>query len=823
MSTKEEKQMKKCENKGKDYNEKTGRCIKKKKSKECPEGKVLNPETGKCIKDKKKKEKLVLKVSEDKESESEAKAEAKGEAETEAEAPPTQIETIQQEINEMVNLEKKKIELSKPVKSKKIKEKLKLKENTPEETILVDLQEGLKQEYKELDELEKDDEVYQEQFKEFKIKKEIVENLDAKTTDEFNYLYPTLDDPNFNIKISEKKEFYDTQYDGDVKDKDGNNIDINLQSDKLCNAEFELSPNQLFVRNFLSFQTPYNSLLLYHGLGSGKTCSAISVAEEMRDYLNQMGISQRIIVVASPNVQDNFKIQLFDETKLKNIDGLWDIRSCTGNKFLKEINPMNMKGLTREKIIRQVNKIINNSYLFLGYIEFANYIDAISKVEGDMDERKRQEISKSKLNKNFSNRLVIIDEIHNVKIADENKDKRAASEIMKLVKNVNSLRLLLLSATPMYNSYKEIIWLINLMNINDNRPPMEISDVFTSDGSFKTDDTGREIGRELLERKATGYVSFVRGENPYTFPYRIWPAIFSPDHSIISRKINYPILQLNDREVTEEIEIIDLYVTKIGNYQANAYEYIINELKGEGSKTITTKKGETRQLPSFENMESFGYTMLQRPIQALNIVYPNERLDRYMEGEDIKVNVSDLVGTDGLDKIMKYNEERIEGSTMKKKDFEYKKNDKLEDRIFSPSQIGKYSSKIKNICDSILNSSGIILIYSEYIDGGLVPVALALEELGFTRYGDQSSLFKTPPTAPIDSITYSPKTRQNEDTFRPAKYTMITGDKRYSSNNLKDLKELNREENKNGEKIKVVLISKAGYEGLDFKIYVRFM
>ena len=810
MSTKEEKQIKKCQNKGKDYNEKTGRCIKKKITKDCPEGKVINPETGRCVKGKKKKEKLVLKrtVSNEKETSVEP-------------VIPIEPETIEQVETEQVipeivmPIEPEKKIIKKPAKSKKIREKLILKERTPEQdTILVDLQEGLKKEYNEIS---KDDEFYEEKLKEFKLKKEIVENLDSKMSDEFNYLYPTLDDPNFNVKISEKKEFYDTQYDGNVKDKDGTNIDINLQAEKLCNAEFELSPNQLFVRNFLSFQTPYNSLLLYHGLGSGKTCSAISVAEEMRDYLNQMGIVQRIIVVASPNVQDNFKTQLFDETKLKNIDGMWDIRSCTGNKFLKEINPMNMKGLTREKIIRQVNKIINNSYLFLGYIEFANYIDGISRVEGDMEERKREQISRYKLNKNFNNRLVIIDEIHNVKVADENKDKRAASEIMKLVKNVNSLRLLLLSATPMYNSYKEIIWLLNLMNINDKRHPIEISDVFTSDGGFKTDDSGREIGRELLERKSIGYISFVRGENPYTFPYRIWPAIFSPENSIISRETNYPVVQLNDREISEVMEIIDLYTTKIGSYQQNAYEYIIDALKGEGTKTTSTKKGTEKQLPSFENMEKFGYTMLQRPIQALNIVYPNERLDRYMEGEEIKVNVSELVGTEGLDKIMKYNEEREEGSSAKKKDFEYRKNDGPDDRIFSSSQIGKYSSKIKAICDNILNSTGIVLIYSEYIDGGLVPVALALEELGFTRYGEQSSLFKTPPTAPIDSITYEPKTSETVGTFRSAKYTMITGDKRYSPNNLKELKELNREENKNGENIKVVLISKAGYEGLDFK------
>ena len=32
------------------------------------------------------------------------------------------------------------------------------------------------------------------------------------------YLYPILDDPNFNIKISQKKEFSDTRYDGSIYD-----------------------------------------------------------------------------------------------------------------------------------------------------------------------------------------------------------------------------------------------------------------------------------------------------------------------------------------------------------------------------------------------------------------------------------------------------------------------------------------------------------------------------------------------------------------------------------------------------------------------------
>jgi len=47
-----------------------------------------------------------------------------------------------------------------------------------------------------------------------------------------------------------------------------------------------------------------------------------------------------------------------------------------------------------------------------------------------------------------------------------------------LLNNVDNLRLLFLSATPMYNSYKEIIWLLNIMNLNDRRSQIELKRCF---------------------------------------------------------------------------------------------------------------------------------------------------------------------------------------------------------------------------------------------------------------------------------------------------------------------------------------------------------
>ena len=227
---------------------------------------------------------------------------------------------------------------------------------------------------------------------EFLRKKEQIEYAEEKRNKESSFLYPTLNDPNFAHKIASHQEFADTKYDGKLRD-------IKEFANKMCNASFELLPHQLFVKNFLSFQTPYNSLLLYHGLGSGKTCSSIGIAEEMRSYMKQVGIKQRIIVVAAPNVQANYKLQLFDERKLREVDGIWNIDSCVGNAFIEEINPTNIKGISREKIISQVKTIINQYYVFMGYVELANFIRkkiSVTDVNLTFEDKRKLEIQNMK-------------------------------------------------------------------------------------------------------------------------------------------------------------------------------------------------------------------------------------------------------------------------------------------------------------------------------------------------------------------------------------------------------------------------------------------
>jgi hypothetical protein len=188
--------------------------------------------------------------------------------------------------------------------------------------------------------------------------------------------------------------------------------------------------------------------------------------------------------------------------------------------------------------------------------------------------------------------------------------------------------------------------------------------------------------------------------------------------------------------------------------------------------------------------------------------------------KQVQIDPHELTGRKGLERVMNYTAQL---SPPEKGSFEYKKPiENKYGKIFSKNIIGKYSLKIKNILESIYSSEtdkvseGVILIYSQYIDSGLIPVALALEEMGFTRYGQNAKpLFKNKPSELVDVRTM--KVPEDKKNFIPARYSMITGDPRLSPNNDYEVKGLTNEDNKTGNKVKVVLISKAGSEGIDLK------
>lgn len=635
-----------------------------------------------------------------------------------------------------------------------------------------------------------------------KEKKEYYANLktpDSKT----DFLYPSLENPYFGKQVSLQKDFANLKFDGEIVDKH----DIKKVSDIICaNPEFELLPHQHFAKRFMSGQTPYKSILLYHGLGSGKTCSAIGISEEMRSYTKQTGVNSRIYIIASPNVQDNFKLQLFDESKLVQTNGLWSLNTCVGTKILNEINPTNSP-MEREKIVSQAKTIINRDYKIMGYLEFANYIDRKINV---LSSNVEQELIK----KYFSNCLIIIDEVHNC-----TKDsKTLSSQLKKLAKHADDLRFVLLSATPMYNSPKEIIWITNLMNLNDGRSAIKYSEVFDEDGTIM--ELEEDKGIQLLRRKLNGYISYVRGENPYTFPFRVYPPLATQKFVAMnsSQELDVPLQG-------------KIFLTEIGEMQKRVYDLVIRKSLDAGDGLFVVNDVDA----DLENMEKYGYSKLQAPLQSLIITFWNSEFSRIIADEDERY--VDLFGQKGLENIMKYEKKDIKiGEDAKisiKCNYEYKAK---VPRIFSQAELPKYSAKLSTVCDCIRASAnkiveidgvqtaihgGIIIVYTQYIYGGIVPMALALEEMGFLRYGANSSLFRNNMVKNrVDARTMKLRDEVPMSEFKQAKYMIISGDKYFSQNNADDIKVATSKANMYGDDVRVILISRAASEGLDFK-YVR--
>ena len=654
---------------------------------------------------------------------------------------------------------------------------------------------------------------------------DIKNDFDKKEKEEYdNYQdldlrYPRQVDPNFNIKIYEKKEFHDLLRKDDTKEK-ANDFEKSVEDE--CKSDFQILPHQQFVKNFMSIDTPYNSLLLYHELGTGKTCSAIGVAEETRAYMTRSGISRKTFIVGNNNILSNFRLQLFNPAKLEDKEGkkIWTLDTCVGESLLSEMNEQQTQGKTREEITVEINALIDKYYEFVGYRKLANIIE--SKIGNDIDlenlndtnhndlTSKRNDKVIRAVRKQFNNTLFIIDEAHNILQRDESKRKRAAIMLEKIAKYCDNVRFILLTATPMYNTHQEIIWMVNLMNLNDKRPKIKTSQVFKSNGDFipeKKNDKGiiiEEGGKQLLKRKLIGYVSYVRGENPFTFPFRVYPSSIPLNEHTIQRLDQKPTHMMTGVLIEKQMEHLDLFVTKPDNYQKKIYSMILK-------KTVEIK----RKIPKFEeSSSSFAIQWMLPLVSTLNMTYPVIEFTKELDSSEPDAFLLSLThGTEGLDNTMNRKVTEYENKSQKLKysyvQFSYKKETIAEHkRIFKQPNISKYSKKISKICECVKNSTGIVLIYSNYLDFGLIPMCLALEEMGMKRYCKSDYMPSNMLTLP-DGETF-PKTNLG-------KYIMITGSYRYSPSNKEEIQLAVSDKNSSGKYVKVVLISGSGAEGIDLK------
>jgi len=223
---------------------------------------------------------------------------------------------------------------------------------------------------------------------------------------------------------------------------------------------------------------PWNStdnihgILLYHQIGSGKTCTSIRIAEEFKKKL-------KILIILPASLISNF----LDELRSQ----------CTNNEYITIKERESLTKLTYEddeyhNIINKSNERISKYYTIYSYHKLINLI-------------KEDKI------KNFNNTLVIIDEIQNM-ISLNGIFYKLLHDI--IYKSNKTFKIVLLTATPIVDRPIEIALIMNLLKKNN-------FDILSFNTDFM-DNKYKLINKELFKNKLTNLISYYRGAPPIAFP-----------------------------------------------------------------------------------------------------------------------------------------------------------------------------------------------------------------------------------------------------------------------------------------------------------------
>jgi hypothetical protein len=308
-----------------------------------------------------------------------------------------------------------------------------------------------------------------------------------------------------------------------------------------------LLTHQKIVRDYMNLYTPYRGLLLFHGLGSGKTCSSIAIAEGMKS-------ARKVYIMTPASLRRNYieeikkcgdliyrKNQFWEWISLESNPELLDplaaslglpleyVRRHQGAWLVNITKQTNYNDLTTsdKKVLNdQLDEMIKNKYTFINY--------------NGLRRDKFKSLTNNFENNIFDNSVVIIDEAHNLisrivnkinKIAKFSEKKRGPGELLpeslslllyEFLLRAENCRVVLLTGTPIINYPNEIGILFNILR----------GYIKTWNFTLSTETT-KKLSTETLQEifskeKVLDYIDFIPSSktltvtrNPYGFDNKI--------------------------------------------------------------------------------------------------------------------------------------------------------------------------------------------------------------------------------------------------------------------------------------------------------------
>ena len=516
----------------------------------------------------------------------------------------------------------------------------------------------------------------------------------------------------------------------------------------------ELTTYQRFLGQFLNYRSPFSDILVFHGLGSGKTVSAINIYNVLFNFTPKWNIF--ILIPAS----------------LRNDPWMKDLTEWLGKS---------------DPTVRMNN------------VEFIHY---------DSPFADRDFLEKVKKADSSKGTMYIFDEAHNFirnvyNNISSKKGKRAQviyDYIQQEKKEDPSTRIVMLTATPVVNTPYEYALYFNLMRPGAFPSSEAIfSQLYISSKNFKSlsDET-----KNMFQRRMLGLVSYYIGATPDKFAQKTIHY-----KNIIMGKYHEEVYN-HFEEIEEEKERIRRRMSrgKVGeemstysSYTRQACNFVFPSI----GKNIT---GEDRPRPSNFRVKETDEMIIEEGKnrdKTRELKKSKKEVQEYISATRDYINgfieyLKELHRKDKNNKYTLQNDVETFFNKYDKNFDDFEKSDEPKSNVFNALYIS--SPKFINVIFNVLKSPGPVLIYSNYVAmEGLQIFKVYLNFFGFIGFSDDTEF----------SMNNLSK-KQSKDGFRFMEFHGgISSDERENNKKI-----FNNKENKHGKIMKIILISPAGTEGI---------
>jgi superfamily II DNA or RNA helicase len=497
---------------------------------------------------------------------------------------------------------------------------------------------------------------------------------------------------------------------------------IDMQDEK----GMTLFRHQRIVREFMSPDSPFRGLLLFHGLGVGKTCAAIAVAELL------YGNVSKVVVLTQRSLRHTFQAEMLKcgstirDQKFSKDRGSWVPDPENGVEYSE------LADKDRDEVDKLLKNLVENRYEFINYNGIGHrHIDGNYDVEY------------------FANSLVIIDEAHRF-VTRSMKPGAVANELYGRIYR-SSARMLLLSGTPIVNTPFELSLMLNLVNgpilhwvLRGFRASS--IDALKRDARVDSVSLSRD-GRELVVLESNGSRMTENDFQPFLL-HSIGSAIRESGDNLPMDQIQFedkfcdfeksevknPILFM--RRASGLVSHFDerdpaLYPTlnkrvfiklPMSDHQFGAYSRVrLDEIRKERFRKQFEHSRDPNSKSGSSNYKSFSRALcnfafpddIVRPYPTRSLVVEEDAEDESIDGDDVESETNVM---DYKHQIAKCLRKLGESGLLKRE------------------TLSKYSPKMSAIADAVSASPGKCLVYSEFrLVEGMTIMSMALEARGHRR------------------------------------------------------------------------------------------